>query len=607
MDDRRSSSYRRTSWNVGLGGADVPSIDPGPRRPYGGRQDRGRCRVGRVRVHQRRVRRCPSGIPGARYRHSEAVRRAAGPRAAPRTRRRRAGGALQRRPLRARRGAMARTNPRRGPSPGRRRWNRFVRTRAGGGPVPRAPARPGATRAAARLGGGADAGAARSLGGATRPPVSGRRATAGGAGRRGRAAHGAGPQLVAGARPRDRGDAAVVHSTHVAPGRAAPSHRSTRGRDARGGPGGRAAADLGDGRGAARPGARRGGISRGGCDARRAASGAGSAGSDRGGDPALREATGDLVSKSTTRCGRRDAGCGRRVDARRVRGAPGAGPPHRGALARRDPSRIPQPASRSMRIGITCYPTYGGSGAVATELGLELARRGHEIHFISYASPFRLRGFAERVTFHEVTQLEYPLFEQSSPYALALAVKQHEVAKREQLDLMHVHYAIPHAATAWLAKQMLESQRDLKIVTTLHGTDITLVGQDPSYYTLTKFSIEQSDRVTAVSAFLRGSDLFLLPSETESFGLAALEAMACAVPVIATAVGGLPEVVVPGETGFLTPKGDVAAMIAQGLRVLRDGALHARMRAAAARRALEFAADRIVPRYEQLYEDVLRD
>src|SRR5438876_1174445 len=146
MDDRRSSSYRRTSWNVGLGGADVPSIDPGTRRPYGGRQDRGRCRVGRVRVHQRRVRRCPSGIPGARYRHREAVRRAAGPRAAPRPRRRRAGGALQRWPLRARCGAMARTNPRCGPSPGGRRWNRVVRTRAGGGPVPRAPARPGAMR-----------------------------------------------------------------------------------------------------------------------------------------------------------------------------------------------------------------------------------------------------------------------------------------------------------------------------------------------------------------------------------------------------------------------------------------------------------------------------
>ena len=379
-----------------------------------------------------------------------------------------------------------------------------------------------------------------------------------------------------------------------------------------------------------------------------------------------------------------------------------------------------------MRIGITCYPTYGGSGAVATELGLELARRGHEIHFVSYASPFRLRGYAERVTFHEVTQPEYPLFEHSSPYALALAVKQHEVAMREHLDVMHAHYAIPHAATAWLAKQMLKGQQDLKIVTTLHGTDITLVGQDPSYYTLTKFSIEQSDRVTAVSEFLRnetyrafgcagcdvlvipnfvalseyhpsrdggggggsgrrslapaghkvlvhvsnfrpvkrvrdvvrvfagirrevpatlvlvgdgpdrdgaeqeadrrklgrdvrffgkvdnvadilrGSDLFLLPSETESFGLAALEAMACGVPVLASAVGGLPEVVVDGETGFLTAAGDVDAMIAQGVRTLGDGALHARLREAAARRALDFAADRIVPRYEQLYEDVLR-
>src|SRR5437867_7499000 len=176
-----------------------------------------------------------------------------------------------------------------------------------------------------------------------------------------------------------------------------------------------------------------------------------------------------------------------------------------------------------MRIGITCYPTYGGSGAVATELGLELARRGHEVHFVSYASPFRLRGYTERVTFHEVTQAEYPLFEQSSPYALALAVKQHEVAMRENLDLMHVHYAIPHAATAWLAKQMLlAEQRDLKIVTTLHGTDITLVGQDPSYFTLTKFSIERSDRVTAVSEFLRtetyrafgcaGCDVIVIPN-----------------------------------------------------------------------------------------------
>jgi N-acetyl-alpha-D-glucosaminyl L-malate synthase BshA len=374
-----------------------------------------------------------------------------------------------------------------------------------------------------------------------------------------------------------------------------------------------------------------------------------------------------------------------------------------------------------VKIGITCYPTYGGSGAVATELGLELARRGHEVHFISYASPFRLRGFAERVTFHEVVTAEYPLFEHS-PYALALAVKQHEVALRENLDLMHVHYAIPHATTAWLAKQMMRAQRDLKVVTTLHGTDITLVGQDPSYFTITKFSIEQSDAVTAVSAYLRdetyrafgcsdcvvqvipnfiatsdyypandvatcrralapanhavlvhvsnfrpvkrvldvvrtfegvkrvlpatlvfvgdgpdrdaaqqevdrlnlrrhvrflgkvdnvadvlrGADLFLLPSQTESFGLAALEAMACGVPVVASRAGGLPEVVTEGETGYLADVGDVAVMTERALTILQDRALHARMRTAAATRALEFSAEQVVPQYEKMYEDVLR-
>ena len=374
-----------------------------------------------------------------------------------------------------------------------------------------------------------------------------------------------------------------------------------------------------------------------------------------------------------------------------------------------------------MRIGITCYPTYGGSGAVATELGLELARRGHDVHFISYASPFRLRGFAERVWFHEVVTPEYPLFEHS-PYALALAVKQHEVALRERLDVMHVHYAIPHAATAWLAKQMLGGTRDLQIVTTLHGTDITLVGQDPSYYTLTKFSIEESDAVTAVSNYLRdetyrafgcvgcdvtvipnfispaeyhpptdatwrralapadhkilvhvsnfravkrvgdvvrvfagvrrrlpatlilvgdgpdrdaaqqdvdalrlerdvrflgkvdrvadilrGCDLFLLPSSTESFGLAALEAMACGVPVVATRVGGLPEVVTEGETGHLVPLGAVDEMVERSLGILERPDVHAAMRRHAAARALEFSSEWIVPRYEQIYRDLLGD
>jgi N-acetyl-alpha-D-glucosaminyl L-malate synthase BshA len=373
-----------------------------------------------------------------------------------------------------------------------------------------------------------------------------------------------------------------------------------------------------------------------------------------------------------------------------------------------------------VKIGITCYPTYGGSGAVATELGLDLARRGHEIHFISYASPFRLRGFAERVTFHEVVTPEYPLFEHS-PYALTLAVKQHEVALREGLDLLHVHYAIPHAATAWLAQQMLRHEgRDLRIVTTLHGTDITLVGQDPSYFTLTRFSIEQSDAVTAVSQYLReetyrafacvgcdvsvipnfiapaeyhpardgtcrralapaehrvithvsnfrpvkrvvdvvrifagvrrvvpatlvlvgdgpdrdaaqqeadrlrlgrdvrflgkvdrvadilrGSDLFLLPSAQESFGLAALEAMACGVPVVASDVGGLPEIVAHGETGYLAPVGAVDAMVDRALSVLRDPELHERLARRAAERALDFAAERVVPQYERLYQDLL--
>ncbi|MFV1986691.1 MAG: N-acetyl-alpha-D-glucosaminyl L-malate synthase BshA [Gemmatimonadota bacterium] len=156
-----------------------------------------------------------------------------------------------------------------------------------------------------------------------------------------------------------------------------------------------------------------------------------------------------------------------------------------------------------MKIGITCHPTYGGSGAVATELGIELADRGHEIHFISYAQPFRLTHFHERLFFHEVEVNRYPLFEYP-PYSLALAVTMHEVVKKEGLDILHVHYAIPHATAGWIARDMLRAEgRDVKLVTTLHGTDITLVGQDPSYWTITKFSIEKSDRLTAVSGWLR--------------------------------------------------------------------------------------------------------
>jgi len=372
-----------------------------------------------------------------------------------------------------------------------------------------------------------------------------------------------------------------------------------------------------------------------------------------------------------------------------------------------------------MRIGITCYPTYGGSGAVATELGLALARRGHHVHFISYASPFRLRGFAERVYFHEVDLTgAYPLLEYF-PYSLALAVKQHEVALREDLDVLHVHYAIPHATAAYLAREMLEDQRPLRVVTTLHGTDITLVGQAHSFATITKFSIERSDAVTAVSEYLRdetyrafgctgcaievipnfvnleeyfpsderhcpafvprdtkmlmhisnfrsvkrvpevvrifakvrrevpsvlvlvgdgpdreeaeaeaerlgvarqvfflgkldsvadllrAADLFLLPSSSESFGLAALEAMACGVPVVASRVGGLPEVVVDGETGALVPPEAVDEMATQAVAMLRDGDRWRRLRAGAVERARSFSADLVVPLYEDLYRRLI--
>jgi L-malate glycosyltransferase len=155
-----------------------------------------------------------------------------------------------------------------------------------------------------------------------------------------------------------------------------------------------------------------------------------------------------------------------------------------------------------VKIGITCYPTFGGSGAVATELGLLLAERGHEIHFVSYDQPFRLSHFHERVFFHEVEMEDYPLFEHP-PYSLALAVALHDTARKHELDLLHVHYAIPHATSAWIANEMLAGERDLKIVTTLHGTDITLVGLHPSFQAITQFSIQRSHGITAVSEFLK--------------------------------------------------------------------------------------------------------
>lgn len=377
-----------------------------------------------------------------------------------------------------------------------------------------------------------------------------------------------------------------------------------------------------------------------------------------------------------------------------------------------------------MKIGITCYPTYGGSGALATELGIDLARRGHEVHFITYAAPFRLREYIEGVFFHEVeTKISrYPLFEYY-PYTLALASKQHEVALREKLEILHVHYAIPHATTAWLARDMLQQEgHPIKVITTLHGTDITLVGQEASFYAITKFSIERSDVVTAVSGYLRdetrrafgcnhchfevipnfvnlgeyqpcdersvacleglappghkvithmsnfrevkrvrdvvrifarirqaipstllmigdgpdrddaeaearllgvgddvrflgrldtvtnllqASDLFLLPSQGESFGLAALEAMACGAPVVGSRAAGLPEVIEDGVTGLLEPAGSVEAMARRAIHLLHDPERLAAMRRAAVDRAQEFSADIVVPQYERVYEEAL--
>jgi N-acetyl-alpha-D-glucosaminyl L-malate synthase BshA len=373
-----------------------------------------------------------------------------------------------------------------------------------------------------------------------------------------------------------------------------------------------------------------------------------------------------------------------------------------------------------MKIGITCYPTYGGSGAVATELGIALAQRGHEIHFITYQQPFRLPSFLPRIYFHEVDVGRYPLFEYP-PYDLALAVRMHEVVLAHGLDLLHVHYAIPHATSAWMAREMLAPTRpDIKVLTTLHGTDITIVGQDPSFHAITKFSIEKSNGLTAVSNYLRAetmsvfgcascrievipnfidpkvydrsryepqlreqvngdkvlmhisnfrtvkrvrdvvgiyarvarevpsvlvmvgdgperiyaeqearrlgvqdrvyflgkleavapllasADLFLIPSQSESFGLSALEALATGVPVVGTHAGGLPEVVTDGETGALCAVGDVEGMAAAAIRLLSDDE---RWQAVSTRAAADardrFSLDEVVAQYEAFYVGAL--
>jgi len=367
-----------------------------------------------------------------------------------------------------------------------------------------------------------------------------------------------------------------------------------------------------------------------------------------------------------------------------------------------------------MRIGISCYPTFGGSGIVATELAMALATGGDEVHVISYALPSRLTFINANLFYHEVVVPHYPLFEYP-PYSLALATQIVEVARHQRLDLIHVHYAVPNAVSAVLAREILSPQ-PLKVVTTLHGTDITLVGNDPNYLETTRFGIEKSDAVTAVSQSLRratqkqlginthievvpnfvdpkrfekakesadpgrwkqegerllvhisnfrpvkrvldvvdvfhrvqqrvssrllligdgpdrprveqrcrdlgicgaitfignvplveealvGADLFLLPSETESFGLAALEALSCGVPVIATDVGGLPEVVHDGENGYLFPVGDVDSMAAAAIKILRNDDLRRRLGEVGRMRAIEqFNQSNIVEKYRRIY------
>ncbi len=372
-----------------------------------------------------------------------------------------------------------------------------------------------------------------------------------------------------------------------------------------------------------------------------------------------------------------------------------------------------------MKIGITVYPTYGGSGIVGSELGRELALRGHEVHFISSALPTRLTELNDQVHFHEVEMMSYPLFEHQ-PYTLALSTKMMTVARAENLDLLHVHYAIPHSISAILARESLRPKRYLPVITTLHGTDITLVGADRSYLPITRYGLQQSDGVTAVSKFLKQAtietfdfdeievipnficpnhyrrdddlpllkelaptgekllvhvsnfravkrpadcveilakvlqkgikarlvmvgdgpelsavrhrarqldvleqtefvgkqakiadyltvaDVFLLPSEEESFGLAALEAQACEVPVVATRVGGLPEVVADKESGFLSDIGDTEKMSDDVIKVLSDEELHRAFGLRGRELAISrYSSELVIPQYIKFYEKVL--
>ena len=371
-----------------------------------------------------------------------------------------------------------------------------------------------------------------------------------------------------------------------------------------------------------------------------------------------------------------------------------------------------------MKIGIVCYPTFGGSGIVATELAKILGEKGHEIHIISYSHPFRLGMFSENVIYHEVSVSDYPLFAQL-PYETALTSKIVEIVKYAKLDVLHVHYAIPHASAAFMAREILKKENIyIPFITTLHGTDISLVGKDPSYHPVVKFSIEASDVITTVSESLKEetiqffdikneihvipnfidldrfkpkeqrckkksicpndekliahmsnfrpvkriqdvirvfallrkktkvklmligdgpersnleslcrelklcddirfvgkteaiqealslADLFFMPSEKESFGLAALEAMACSVPVISSDAGGLPELNVHGTTGFLSPVGDLDRMVEYALEILDDKNIQ-NFKKNALEQASNFSVEKIVPQYEKLYEQVL--